>query len=232
MPRSLLKISCLLILGLLAAASAFAGGPLVVGGPNFGTDGKPFTWDPAKMPIQYRVDPGPMASTSSGTVVIDNATGLQRVQSMVGVWQAVPTATVSFANAGQLLSTGSYIAGTDLTTATQFNDVAGSCQKGIQNPVIFDADSKLMSALGLPPEVIGFTSGCALDAASGHLTGALIVMNGIFQDKVSTPSATPPNFELSANEFDEAITHELGHFLGLDHSQINLDLFTTALSIG
>lgn len=232
MPRSLLKISCSLVFGLLAAGSAFAGGPLVVGGPNFGTDGQPFTWDPAKMPIQYRVDPGPMASTSNGTVVIDNATGLQRVQSMVGVWQAVPTATVSFANAGQLLSTGSYVAGTDLTTATQFNDVAGSCQKGIQNPVIFDADSKLMSALGLPPEVIGFTSGCALDAAGGHLTGALIVMNGIFQDKISAPSSTPPNFELTANEFDEAITHELGHFLGLDHSQINLDLFTNALSSG
>jgi hypothetical protein len=28
----------------------------------------------------------------------------------------------------------------------------------------------------------------------------------------------------TADEFDEAITHEIGHFFGLDHSQINLDL--------
>jgi hypothetical protein len=232
MSRSLLKISCSLVFGFIAVSSAFAGGPLVVGGPNFGTDGQPFTWDPAKMPIQYTVDPGPMASTSSGTVVIDNKTGLQRVQNMFAVWQAVPTATVSFSNAGTLLSAGSYVAGTDLTTATQYNDVVGSCQKNAQNPIIFDADSKLMQALGLPPEVIGFTSGCALDPVAGHLTGALIVMNGIFQDKVDARSSNPPNFELTANEFDEAITHEIGHFLGLDHSQINLDLFTKAISTG
>jgi hypothetical protein len=45
-------------------------------------------------------------------------------------------------------------------------------------------------------------------------------MNGKFQDG----SRTSSNLELTADEFDEAITHEIGHFLGLDHSQINLDL--------
>src|SRR6202008_816927 len=44
--------------------------------------------------------------------------------------------------------------------------------------------------------------------------------NGKFQDGINIS----PNFELTANEFDEAITHEIGHFLGLDHSQINIDL--------
>jgi hypothetical protein len=107
--------------------SSFAGGPLLVGGPHFGRDGQPFTWNPAAMPIQYRVDPGPMASTPTGTVVIDNATGLQRVQNMFGVWQAVPTASVSFTNVGALLPAGVYIGG-DLTTAAQFDAVIGSCK--------------------------------------------------------------------------------------------------------
>jgi hypothetical protein len=212
-------VSC----GITAHASA----PLVIGGPNFGTSGQPFTWDPAKMPIQYRVDPGPMAVNPSKATVIDNATGLQRVQNMFAVWQSVATAAISYTNAGQILSAGSYVQGTDLSTVQQFNDVVGSCQTAAQNPVIFDANGQIMSGLGLPPEVIGFTSGCALDASTGHLTGALIVMNGTFQDGVNTPTASTPNFELTANEFDEAITHEIGHFSGLGHSQINIDLLTS-----
>lgn len=213
---------CLLLQLFLSAISAYAGGPLVVGGPKFGIDAQPFIWDPSKMPIQYRVDPGPMAVNPSGATVIDNAAGLQRVQNMFAVWQSVSTAAVSFSNAGQLLAAGSYVAGTDLNTVVQFNDVAGSCRSGVQNPVMFDANGQIMSGLGLSSGVIGFTSGCALDAGTGHLTGALILMNGKFQDGINTS----PNFELTANEFDEAITHEIGHFLGLGHSQINIDLFS------
>jgi hypothetical protein len=204
--------------------SATAGGPKVVGGPAvgtraaFGLDGEPFTWNPAKMPIAYRLDPGPMAANSSGTVVIDHAAGAQRVQNMFGVWQAVSTATISFTNAGPILAAGSYTGG-DLKTAPQFNDVMGSCTSGAQSPVIFDADGKLITSLGLPPEVIGFNSGCAFDTTHGYYVSSAIVMNGAFQDGVNSSR----NFELSANAFDEAITHEIGHLLGLDHSQINLD---------
>jgi hypothetical protein len=216
---------CLLILCLLSVI-AWAGGPLVVGGaavgsrPRFGVDGKPFTWDPAKMPIAYRVDPGPMAVNPSGTVVIDHNAGLQRVQSMFGVWQAVSTANISFTNTGALLSAGSYTGG-DLKTAQQFNDVMGSCRSGAQSPVIFDADGKLMASLGLPAAVIGFNSGCGLDASSGMIVTSAVTLNGQFQDKVQS-SGTRANFELPQNSFDEAITHEIGHLLGLDHSQINL----------
>jgi hypothetical protein len=189
-------------------------------------DGKPFTWNPASMPIPYRIDPGPMSATSSGTVVIDHNAGIQRVQNMFGVWQGLSTATLSFTNAGALLPAGSYASG-DLKTAQQFNDVMGSCAAGKQNPVIFDANGKLITSLGLPPEVIGFNSGCAVDAVTGFLTNSAIVMNGAFQDGVNSQT----NLELSANTFDEAITHEIGHFIGLDHSQINLDLLLQATPI-
>jgi Matrixin len=215
---------------LLASLFAVAGGPLVVGGPAVGTrpaygkDGQPFTWNPARMPIQYRVDPGPMAVTSSGTTVISHADGVTRLQGMFAVWQSVPTAAVSFANAGPLLSAGTYTGG-DVNSMGQLNALIGSCQSAAQNPVIFDADGALIAALGLPPEIIGYASGCALDESTGYLTGAAIILNGKMQDGVSVNS-TPPNYELSTNQFDEVIVHEMGHFLGLDHSQTNLDILT------
>jgi len=209
----------------LSVALAFAGGPGAVGAaaggnrPVFGVDGKPFTWNPANMPISYRVDPGPMSASSSGASIIDHNAGIQRLQNMFGVWQDAATASLSFSNIGALLAAGSYTGG-DLKTAQQFNDVMGSCAAGKQSPVIFDADGKLIASLGLPREVIGFNSSCALDTASGYITGSAIVMNGAFQDGVNSQT----NLELTANSFDEAITHEIGHFLGLDHSQINLNL--------
>ena len=190
-----------------------------MGGPAFGKDGQPFTWNPAKMPIGYRLDPGPMATTASGAVSIDHNAGAQRVQSMFGVWQAVSTASVSFNNLGPILPAGSYTGG-DLTSAQQFNDVMGSCKSGAQSPVIFDANGQLIASLGLPPEVIGFNSGCAVDITNGYLLSSAIVLNGKFQDGVNSGT----NFELAANQFDQAITHEIGHFLGLDHSQINLNV--------
>jgi len=104
--------------------------------------------------------------------------------------------------------------------------VMGSCRSGVQSPVIFDADGTLMASLGLPAAVIGFNSGCAIDASSGMIVTSSVTLNGQFQDKVQSSA----NFELPGNSFDEAITHEIGHFLGLDHSQINLNLLLNPTS--
>src|SRR5215472_2793330 len=92
-------------------AAAARGGPLAVGGPTLGISGQPFIWDPAAMPIQYRVDPGPMAINPSGAVVVDNATALARLSSMFSTWANVSTASVSFSNSGSLLASGAYTGG-------------------------------------------------------------------------------------------------------------------------
>lgn len=202
-----------LLLGIVPFA--LAGGPLAVGSPTYGKDAQPFTWDPAAMPIQYRVDTGPLSKLPGGAATVDNASGLARLQNMLSFWSGVSTATVSFQNAGGIQPTGAFTGG-DVATATDFNAVYGDCKSGKQNPIIFDADGSIVRALGLPPDVIGFAAPCNLDT-NGHITGGFAVLNGEFQDGVSQAT----NYELTSTQFDQAITHELGHFLGLDHSQIN-----------
>ena len=129
---------------------ATAGGPLLVGSPTLGTEGIPITWD-TSVPIPYRVDGGPLSVNPSGAVVIDNATAVVRIQGMFQVWQDVPTATISYTNAGSLLSTGTFADG-DVNTVEEFDAVVSSCLDGTQSPIIQDADGSIFA------ELVGKTS--------------------------------------------------------------------------
>jgi hypothetical protein len=195
-----------------------AGGPLIVGGPNFGSSGQPFTWDTSQ-PIAYRVDGGPLSVAPSGAIMLDNAAGLALVQNMFQVWENVPTATVRFTNAGAIQPAGTFTDG-DVSNAAEFNEVAGSCDAGVQSPILFDANGTIFTQLIGDPAVIGFAGTCKLDDASGRIVSAMAVLNGIFRDTVDIGN----NYELSANQFEQAFVHEFGHFLGLDHSQINVNV--------
>jgi hypothetical protein len=220
------------------ANTVFAGGPLAVGGPTQGLSGVPLVWDNTT-PIAYRVDGGPLSQQSNGgPVVIDNATGIARVNQLFGYWPAVTTANLTLTNAGGLLAVGSFPANGDVKTVNDFLTVAGdvsgqapdpnSCNGGGQSPIMFDADGTIFDGLGLPPEVIGFAFQCAFNPTTGKIISAGAILNGRFQDGINNPSSN--NFELTKNEFDQAFAHEFGHFLGLGHSQINVDLFLDAIN--
>ena len=197
--------------------AAIPGGPIAVGGPNHGIPGTPITWNPAAMPIPYRVDPGPMAvNPVTGTVIVDNPTGVARVGSMFNTWTSVPTAALSASYAGPLLPSGAYTGGPVAAQGlAAFNALEQSCLNGAQSPVIFDPEGNLFSQLGLSSGVIGFSGPCQVNTATGYLQSALLALNGDFQNGVR---------QISADEFNQAITHEIGHLLGLDHSQINVDV--------
>lgn len=197
----------------LLSTSCFASGPLLVGGPVFGKDGQPFVWNPANMPIQYRVDTGPLSAK------VNNADALVRVRKMFDVWQNVPTANISYKYAGAITNgAGQQI---DVSTVAQFNDVIGVCDAGTENPVIFDADGSLLRGLGADDSIIGVSSICNVDPTAGFILSAFALMNGKWQD------GNTANGELSAAEFNAAIVHELGHLSGLGHTQVNLQVLSS-----
>ncbi|MBX3703243.1 MAG: hypothetical protein KF822_05675 [Steroidobacteraceae bacterium] len=186
----------------LAGSQALAGGPLLVR-----SNGVPFAWGTGT--INYRTDNGPLSPT------VPEATAQARVIAMFDVWQGVPTSYISFSRVGFINSTGAFTDG-DVSTLAEYDAVDADCAAGNQSPVVYDADGSIVAGLGMDnTSVIGFASPCTSNATN-YLTG-LIVMNGRFQDGLPSPGDIPEP------AFDAAIIHEIGHFSGLDHSQINVN---------
>lgn len=204
---------------LISATCAHAGGPIAVTGRGWTVpDGLFVTWDVSAGPIQYRTP----SAGNLGALSHDDAVAL--VDKLFQVWENVPTANVRYQRAGDIQPTGAY-AGGAITSAQQFNDVAGSCSNGVngnksnrQSPIIFDADGSLFTALGYSKGVIGFAGPCVLSGTTGHIVSGLAALNGKWIDGNAT------NGELTQAQFNEAFVHEFGHFSGLDHSQINIEV--------
>ncbi len=194
--------------GLNGQRPARAGGPLIVGG-SFGIDAQPFTWDTAA-PIDYTTDGGMLGT-------LTNAEADTRVQTMFQVWQNVATATIAFNRFGPITGVDG-----DVSDATEFDTVEGDCNNGMQSPIVFDADGSLFDDLVGDPNVIGFAGPCRFEN-TGRIISGHAALNGRFLDGIDDSSLTPPNSELTPDEFDAAFIHEFGHFSGLDHSQINLN---------
>ena len=208
-------LTCAVFLALLGfSAPGRAGGPNTVGG-GFGADGVPFKWSTAAA-ISYRVD-----TSTLGT--LSNADAVTRVASMFLVWTNVSTAAISYANGGTI--TG--VTGGDVATLADYNTVNASCNSGTQSPVIFDANGSIFDQLfGTNNRVIGFAGGCQIisDGVTNTITSGKVAMNGQFIDGVTSE---PSNPEISLDGFDAAIIHEIGHFSGLDHAQINVNCIDT-----
>lgn len=195
----------LLTAAILLAAAAAAG----AGGPSFvRSNGIPYVWDTSAQ-IEYRTDNGPLSAT------VDQAQAQARVNSMFGVWEAVPTATIAYDRAGFINPTGAFSDG-DVSTLAEYNAVQTACGLGQQSPVIYDTDGSILVALGFDEEsVIGFAGPCAISAT--QIVSGSVVMNGLFQDGQANVPDLPPA------GYDAAFVHEIGHFSGLDHSQVNVN---------
>lgn len=181
----------------LPAMAAHAAGPTIVNGA-----GQPLVW--AASPVPFHPDRGSLGALS-------NATAVANVSADAAVWTAVDTSRVVLANAGQLP--------VDVTTAN-YAAYLSACGDG-WSPVIFDGNGSITDDLygaGASNHVIGFAGIACGSFVPPVATEGVAVLNGRFLDGIETAD----NPELTPSQFDAVMIHELGHYLGLDHSQIGL----------
>jgi uncharacterized protein YuzB (UPF0349 family) len=207
-----------LALAVLAVIAARAGGPLYVGGPGM-AEGVPFVWATIN-PVTYWTDQG-----SLGT--LNNTAANNLVADAFQAWQDVPTATISFSRQGQLSADVTALNITPVMDAlgdcsTLPNDPAG----GIAKPrtIVYDSDGSILQALGEDPSsILGFATALCFttDGVNNNFNRGFALINGQFVTGSSSTTLVKA-----------VMTHEFGHLIGLDHSQINLNCLTSYCAPG
>jgi hypothetical protein len=211
MSRRISVFFCVLLLAIGAAdLPVWAGGPLYVTGPSADHPGQPYRW--ALNPVPYQTDKGMLGNQTN-----DEANSM--VSESFQVWHGAGTANISFSNTGQL--------GADITSSNIFSFLNGfsACSDTTQpvNPIIYDVNGSITTALGYDNNsTLGFSSPICSDDAAGVYTRGWAVLNGRFID--GQPNSTT-HASVDLDVFKMVLTHEFGHLVGLDHSQINLNCY-------
>ncbi|GEM_PF-5147902 len=166
------------------------------GGPLLvNTQGVPFVWRRSRIP--YTPDRGRLGA-------LTNEQAINLVARAFQVWEDVTLSRVRFRQDGRL--------GFDVTERNVLaflNQVIGECQSGREctSPIIFDTNGRIIDALlgtGASRTVLGF-AGPTVFRTDGVYLQARAVLNGRF----------PPSDLLGT------AVHEFGHYIGLDHTQLN-----------
>lgn len=191
------KFIFLILFLTIPISTIHAGGPLITN-----IDGDPVIWDVD--PIEIEIEGG---GSGCGNENVDDA--IDRVARDLAEWTSIGTVDLSFT-----LATG-IIDGVDACNYTDFLFIVDG-----RNIIIFDADGLITDDIGgsgAKDTTLGFTDigGFELnaDGIPIAITDAQFVINcfGVAQGTVSTAS------------LDGTIIHEMGHFIGLDHTQINAE---------
>jgi uncharacterized protein (TIGR03437 family) len=192
----------------LALAGVRSGGKVNAGLPIAATpSGNLVGW---RGTVTYTPDQGALGSLS-------NAEAVALVNEIFGIWKSVPTASLDAQQNGQLSQ--------DVTAANYLSFYRNRAD-GL-HPIIFDHDGSIIDALygnGAHQSIIGFGVPTWLTSSTdssvdGGITDADAVLNGAFIG--GRNDGTP---QLSLDEFKATFVHELGHFLGVGHAQLNIGL--------
>ena len=177
---------------LLSSHAGWAGGPFEIN-----RAGQPQVWSTAQ-PVPFHTDLGQLGT-------LNNTEAVAFVKEAFQVWADVPTSSISFAVAGSLPF--------DVTGTNAFEILD---QRDGISPIVFDHDGTVIDAvfgIGASRDTLGFT---AIEVTqSGRILEAQAVLNGTVID------GDPTIPDVSRESFLATFIHEFGHYINLDHSQIN-----------
>lgn len=205
-------IKMLILLAILIAPPAYAGGPFVVDSVNI--TGAAQRWESDT--LEWHVDKGQLSSS------VDNATARGWIQEQLAKWtdltirnaegEYVSTAAISTSFQG---SVEEDIDETNYTSYISYDDGP--------TVIIFDDDGDITAALmgeqnrnvvvGLSQPLLSDSTGLRITKGFALFNG-LLLSNGVLSSDQGTAEAL----------FKATVLHELGHLLNLDHSQVNFDI--------
>ena len=180
----------------LASLGAHAGGPLILEGPTGNT---PVSYS---APVTLNYDQGQLLFSLTNTQadsLIDQA---------IAQWNNVSTATV------QILKGADLATNIDATNyETVLSDTDNSTYTDDINPVIYDQDGGIIDdffGIGQSDNVAGFASSVFTVGGTEFVEG-YAVLNG------------KPSLGFDGDDIITVVIHEVGHLIGLDHSQLDID---------
>lgn len=226
-----------LFLFLCAPFALFAAGPILV---DTDGDGSQVVWQDRLI----RFNP----ESVGGLGRLSNAEAVQLVRDLLEEWGAVTLNGFSTVNLSVQEGVGlgdvdednvddffSYCPSDETCLTEDPPFVLGNAYQG-QSPIIFDSDGEITDLIqgnGAKRSILGFGGPRVAETIGGDfvITEGQAILNGLFincpSGAASSDSCQSP--EVTLEEYRGAILHELGHFIGLDHTQVNLSSAQKAL---
>lgn len=196
------RILPLLIFFFISQLPVFSAGPLEV------KRGKPLSF--GKKPVVYRYDKGKLGK-------LTNEEAVALVENLFDIWESVPTASIKFKK-----DNPAFI-GFDVNESNFRPVLKPKIDTDLNGftPIVFDEDGSLIDAYigkGASVNSLGFGGPVVLKKGNRFsIPEAQVVINGKFINGIETGD----DLEITIEILKRTFLHEIGHAIGLDHSQIN-----------